>query len=63
MITLCKVGGVFHAKLLEICGLSTDTKPTGTLEGYPITNGSTFLEMDTNKIFIYNQVDKIWYEM
>ena len=42
MITLCKVGGVFHAKLLEICGLSTDIKPTGTLEGYPITNGSTF---------------------
>lgn len=63
MITLCKIGGEYHARLLELCGLSTDEKPLETVEGMPIVNGSTFLEMDTKKVFIYSQVNKTWYEM
>lgn len=63
MITLCKIGGVFHSKVLELCGLSTDEKPLVSVEGVPLINASTFLEMDTKKIFIYSQENKTWYEM
>lgn len=63
MITLCKIGNEYHSKLLEIAGLSTDEKPLKNIEGMPIINGSTFLEMDTKKIFIYSQSDETWYEM
>ena len=41
----------------DIRGLSTDTKPTS----YP--NGSTFLEMDTGKVFIFNAQNSTWVEL
>lgn len=63
MVTLLKVGDECWAKQLEICGLSTDDKPTDTINGVDIVNGSTFLEMDTKQIFIYSQEDMVWYEM
>lgn len=39
-------------------GLSTDVKPIGSNAinynvKYPIANGSSFIEMDTGKIFLY----------
>lgn len=63
MVTLCKIGDAYHSKLLEICGLSADEKPTKTIEGAVIVNGSTFVEMDTKKVFIYSQENTTWYEM
>lgn len=63
MITLLKVGDECWAKRLEICGLSTDEKPVGTLYGVDIVNGSTFVEMDTKKVFMYSQSDSHWYDM
>lgn len=63
MVTLLKVGDECWAKQLEICGLSTDDKPIGVINGVDIVNGSTFVEMDTAKVFMYSQSDSTWYEM
>lgn len=63
MVTLLKVGDECWAKQLEICGLSTDEKPTKTINCVDIVNGSTFVEMDTKKVFMYSQSDSHWYEM
>lgn len=35
--------------------LSTDTKPT---EGW--ANGSTLLEMDTKKVYVYDAENEVW---
>jgi len=43
--------------ILEIRGLSTDTKPIEN-----ITNGSSFIEMDTGKIYFYNAESQQWLE-
>lgn len=40
-------------------GLSTDTKPT--IADYPsMRNGSSFLEMDTKKIYFYDAENAQW---
>ena len=47
------------ADQLEIFGLSTDTKPT--IADYPsMRNGSSFLEMDTKKIYFYDSENAQW---
>ena len=46
LVTLTKSGGFYNRKILEIDGLKSDNKPTDTIEGVPITNGSIFREMD-----------------
>ena len=38
-------------------GLSTDTKPTTN-----IPNGSRFLEMDTGKVYMFDQTNLTWLE-
>lgn len=48
---------------VEMRGLSTDTKPTETTDGSPIGNGSTFIEIDTGKIFFYDLEHKQWLEI
>ncbi len=45
----------------ELRGLSTDTKPTET-DGKTIGNGSTFIEIDTGKIFFYDAENEEWKE-
>ena len=42
----------------EYSGLSTDTKPTTG-----VFNGSTFIEMDTSKVFIFNAAAETWIEL
>lgn len=39
----------------EYSGLSTDTKPT---EG--VATGSTFLEVDTSKVYFFDEVSATW---
>ena len=39
----------------EFAGLSTDTKPTGT-----IVTGSLFLEVDTGYIYAYDEISNTW---
>lgn len=42
----------------ELIGLSTDEKPATD----KIPNGSTFKEMDTGKLFMYDRDSKTWHE-
>lgn len=43
----------------ELRGLSTDTKPT-TINGYAIGNGSVFIEIDTQDVYIFNETTQEW---
>ena len=42
----------------EFVGLSTDEKPTKNVH-----NGSTFVEMDTQKYFVYDEEHKVWIDL
>lgn len=44
---------------MDIRGLSTDDKPVGQ----EVKNGSTFLEMDTSKVFMYDADNEQWHEI
>ena len=46
----------FYAAV-ELYGLSTDSKPTDE------QNGTLFLEMDTSKVFIYDEANTQWREL
>jgi hypothetical protein len=63
MISLVKIGGQYNSSVLELYGLSTDEKPIHAVNGRSILNGSTFLEMDTAKVFIYSESNETWYEI
>ncbi len=45
-------------KTYEFRGLSTDDKPT---KG--VGNGSIFFEMDTGKVYMYDEQNKEWKEI
>ena len=51
-----------HSDKLSLCGLSTDTKPTNTFQGKKIVNGSTFLEVDTQNVYFYDEENGTWPE-
>lgn len=46
------------AHMTEFFGNSTDTKPTDNL-----VNGSTFVEVDTGKLFLFNEAASAWVEV
>ncbi len=41
---------------VDLIGLSTDTKPVD------VRNASTFYEMDTKKIYLFDEQNKTWLE-
>lgn len=45
-------------KTYEYRGLSTDVKPTKR-----VGNGSVFIEMDTGKVFMFDEQNKVWKEI
>lgn len=51
---------------LSVYGLSTDTKPTTVeyIKGCPVSvpNASTFYEMNTKKVFMFNADAAAWIE-
>lgn len=64
MVTLYKNDNVKKATegqttFCELRGLSTDTKPT-TINGYKIGNGSVFIEIDTQDVYIFNETTQEW---
>lgn len=61
MVTLDKMGGQSVNKSCEFIGLSTDTKPIEN-DTTEIPNGSSFLEMDTVKVYFYDKQSKVWRE-
>ena len=46
----------------ELSGLSSDDKPTN-FEGADVANGSVFLEMDTGKVYAYDEAGETWREL
>ena len=44
----------------DFTGLSSDTKPTGTVDGVTIRNGSSFFEMDTKTVKFYDAAHETW---
>lgn len=48
--------------VIELRGLSTDTKPLKKDYKY-LGNGSTMLEMDTAKVFMYDATNDCWIEV
>jgi hypothetical protein len=56
-------GAYSTEKPMDLKGLSTDTKPTGLYKGVNIPNGSTFLEMDTGKVYAYDDENVTWLEL
>lgn len=51
-----------ETKEIELRGLSTDTKPT-ELDEKSIANGTTFIEIDTGKIYLFDLENEEWKEM
>ena len=47
---------------VELRGLSTDEKPT-IVKKATIDNGSTFIEIDTGKIYMYDLEHEQWKEI
>lgn len=59
-----KIKGDDRYILVELRGLSTDEKPTvydEEIDSY-IDNGSTFIEIDTGKIYFYDLENEQWNE-
>lgn len=46
----------------EFCGNSGDTKPT-EFEGKAVGNGSTYIEIDTGKFYMYDGENQQWKEI
>lgn len=65
MVTANAADAALHANedsgavKFELVGLSTDTKPT-VFSGSPIKNGSTFYEMNTGDIFMFDEENQSW---
>ena len=56
IVTRNKSIDTYYASV-ELVGLSTDTKPTNE------RNGSLSLEMDTGKVFVYDEANTQWREL
>lgn len=48
--------------LVELRGLEDDSKPT-SINGGKIENGSTFIEIDTGDVYIYDLENETWNEV
>lgn len=60
MVSISKIGEQANDRVLEVAGLSTDVKPIGEIDGVRIVNGSTYIEMDTCDIFMYDEENQKW---
>lgn len=48
--------------LVELRGLADDSKPT-TIQNGIIENGSSFIEIDTGKLYMYDLENTEWHEV
>lgn len=63
MVTCNKYGDRANRMWMELYGLSTDEKPIEKMGTIGIGNASTFYEMDTKSIFIYDEENHRWLDM
>lgn len=64
--TLRKYGAKYNVTYCTLVGLSTDTKPTTVLindKAVEVANGSEFIEMDTDKKYLYDATNQQWKEV
>ena len=66
MITIYKIDNVYKKPsgdvvAVDLRGLSTDEKPT-TLGDKTVDNGSSFIEIDTGKIYFFDLENQEWNE-
>lgn len=57
MVTLVRMGGSHTAQNAEFYGKAKDVKPTKN-----VPNASIFYEMDTKKVFLFDEEDGVWLE-
>lgn len=57
MVTITRTGGQTEDRGAELKGLSTDKKPI-----QDIPNGSSFYEIDTGNVFMFDEQNKQWIE-
>ena len=60
MISITRTGADIkngNKPILELRGLSTDTKPTEN-----IGNGSVFIEINTGKVYFFDAENSLWKE-
>jgi hypothetical protein len=62
-ITYLASGDARAKSVMSFVGLSSDTKPTDTYKGTTITNGSTFFEMNTSTVYMYDEANTTWHEL
>lgn len=60
MLTLSKVDGHYNSRILRLSGLSKDKKPTDKFDSLPIINGSEFFEIDTGKLYRFDEENHEW---
>lgn len=53
---------VQNEALFEFYALSGDTAPTETFNNIKILNGSSLKEIDTGKLYLYDQENDTWEE-
>ena len=59
MVTYTGISKTENTYQYDFEGLSSDSKPT--IAEYPdMRNGSSFLEMDTKKIYFYDETNAQW---
>lgn len=63
MVTCNKYADTPNRAWMELYGLSTDTKPIKKFNNTYIGNASTFVEMNTGKVFYYDEENYKWWEM
>lgn len=73
MVTLSKYGAKYNRLVLNIEGLSSDSKPTVYFYEYDdngrevskmqIQNGSIFTEIDTGDTYMYDAANTTWYQV
>lgn len=62
MVTINKIKDKYNTCPLSLFGLSTDTKPTTTINDLKVVNGSEFTEIDTGKTFLFEEEGSSWKE-
>lgn len=60
MITVDEFEATSTGGKFSLCGKSSDTKPTVKYMGTKIDNGSTFFEIDTQKVKFYDADANRW---
>ena len=60
MVTMEQRGQKQNWNTLKLYGKSTDIKPTHEVKGEKIGNASIFYEMDTKKVYMYDEEAHTW---